>query len=68
MRIESVELEPLWSKPREVTDHWSVTAMGEREYNSVPSVMDKASEQRIDTEYITWDLNLETSTANTKVS
>ena len=40
--------------------------MGEREYNSVPSVMDKASEQRIDTEYITWDLNLE-STANTKV-
>ena len=42
--------------------------MGEREYNSVPSVMDKESEQRIDTEYITWNLNVETSTANTKVS
>ena len=42
--------------------------MGEREYNSVPSVMDEASEQRIDMEYITWNLNVETSTANTKVS
>ena len=46
-----------------ISGAWSV----EREYNSVPPVMDKESEQRIDTEYITWDLNLE-STANTKVS
>jgi len=41
--------------------------MGESEYNSVPSVMDEASEQRIDIKYITWNLNVETSTANTNV-
>ena len=53
---------------REVTDHWSGTALGEEEYNSVPTVMDEATEQRIDMEEITWNLNVETSTANTKVS
>ena len=53
---------------REVTDHWSGTALGEEEYNSVPTVMDEATEQRNDMEEITWNLNVETSTANTKVS
>ena len=53
---------------REVTDHWSGTALGEEEYNSVPTVMDEATEQRIDMEEIKWNLNVETSTANTKVS
>ena len=66
MRIESVELESLWSEPREETRSLERGAW-RGEYNSVPPVMDKESEQRIDTEYITWDLNLE-STANTKVS
>ena len=43
--------------------------MGEEEYNSIPTVMDKATEQRVDMEEVTWNLNVEPlSTAKTKVS
>ena len=50
-------------------DHWSRTALGEEEYDSMPTVMDKATEQRVDMEEVTWNLNVEPlSTAKTKVS
>ena len=54
---------------RSKDDHWSETALGEEEYDSIPTVMDKATEQRVDMEEITWSLNVEPlSTAKTKVS